>query len=107
MVLGEEREDQGRGGGDSDGAVDGGEDRVVADRGPSALPADISNALSELETPRITFHSLSAPSHFNSPFKELKIWSQIAAFNSDSEAVSSLAFSVILVLFGCPSFSEI
>ena len=37
-------------GGDIDGAGDGGGDQV-ADRGPGALPADISNALSEVETP--------------------------------------------------------
>ena len=57
--------DQGRPGDDNDGAGDGGDH--VADRGPSALPADISNALSELGGDAlITFHSLSALSHIDS-----------------------------------------
>ena len=51
VVIGEEWVDQGGpAGGDIDGAGDGGGDQV-ADRGPGALPADISNALSEVETP--------------------------------------------------------
>ena len=50
MVIGEEWVDQGGpAGGDIDGAGDGGVG--VADRGLGALPADITNALSQVETP--------------------------------------------------------